>query len=64
MQSESHEAEVDTHREVSIIDKDDTASNACHIVDGFILEDSRQPFPVRTIEFFIFTPLILFSFST
>lgn len=50
MHSESHEADVAAaHREVSIIDKDETASKTCHIVDGFVLEDSRQPFPVSAV---------------
>lgn len=48
--SDSLEVDIDTHREVSIIDKDETASKACHIVDGFVLEDSRQPFPVRFLR--------------
>lgn len=42
--------DIDTHREVSIIDKDETANKTCHIVDGFVLEDSRQPFPVSALK--------------
>lgn len=49
--SESLEADINAHREISIIDKDETATKACNIVDGFILEDSRQPFPNGKLSF-------------
>ena len=34
--------------DVSIIDKDETSDKAYHVVDGFVIEDSKQPFPVST----------------
>lgn len=32
--------------DVSIIDKDESSDKAYHVVDGFVIEDSKQPFPV------------------
>ena len=37
------------HEEVTIIDKDDTSNTVCHVVDGFLLEESNEPFPVSPI---------------
>ena len=37
------------HEEVTIIDKDDTSNTVCHVVDGFLLEESNEPFPVSII---------------
>ena len=34
------------HEEVTIIDKNDTSNTVCHVVDGFLLEESNEPFPV------------------
>jgi len=31
---------------VTIIDKDLTSNTVCHVVDGFLLEESNEPFPV------------------
>lgn len=32
--------------DVTIIDKDESSDQAYHVVDGFIIEDSKSPFPV------------------
>ena len=32
--------------DVSIIDKDESSDKAYHVVDGFVIEDSKKPFPV------------------
>ena len=32
--------------DVTIIDKDESSEQAYHIVDGFVIEDSKSPFPV------------------
>lgn len=32
--------------DVTIIDMDDSADRAYHVVDGFVIEDSKNPFPV------------------
>jgi len=39
------------HEEVTIIDQDDTSSKVCHVVDGFLLEESNEPFPVSFINY-------------
>ena len=39
------------HEEVTIIDKDDTSNTVCHVVDGFLLEESNEPFPVSPYMF-------------
>jgi chaperonin GroEL (HSP60 family) len=31
---------------VSILDKDESSEKAYHVVDGFVIEDSKSPFPV------------------
>ena len=36
----------DQQSEVSIIDKNESADKAVHVVDGFVIEDSKEPFPV------------------
>ncbi len=33
---------------VSIIDKDESSDKAYHVVDGFVIEDSKKPFPVSS----------------
>lgn len=44
------------HEEVTIIDKDDTSNTVCHVVDGFLLEESNEPFPVSLYMFrFVYT---------
>lgn len=35
----------DQQSEVSIIDKNESADKAVHVVDGFVIEDSKEPFP-------------------
>lgn len=32
--------------DVTIIDKDESSDQAYHVVDGFVIEDSKSPFPV------------------
>ena len=32
-----------------IIDKDESSDSAYHVVDGFIIEDSKSPFPVSAV---------------
>jgi hypothetical protein len=32
--------------DVTIIDKDESSEQAYHVVDGFVIEDSKSPFPV------------------
>ena len=39
------------HEEVTIIDKDNTSNTVCHVVDGFLLEESNEPFPVSPCMF-------------
>lgn len=34
--------------DVSIIDKDESSDKAYHVVDGFVIEDSKRPFPVSS----------------
>lgn len=33
---------------VSILDKDESSEKAYHVVDGFVIEDSKSPFPVSS----------------
>lgn len=35
--------------DVTIIDKDESSEQAYHVVDGFIIEDSKSPFPVSSV---------------
>ncbi len=42
MDSGTHRGDMD----VSIIDKDESSDKAYHVVDGFVIEDSKKPFPV------------------
>ena len=35
---------------ISILDKDESSEKAYHVVDGFVIEDSKSPFPVRTSQ--------------
>jgi len=35
-----------SQQDVMIIDKDESSDSAYHVVDGFIIEDSKSPFPV------------------
>ena len=39
------------HEDVTIIDKNDTSNTVCHVVDGFLLEESNEPFPVSPYMF-------------
>lgn len=51
--------QIHTHRDremdssspegVSIIDKDESSEKAYHVVEGFVIEDSKSPFPVSLI---------------
>ena len=47
------------HEEVTIIDKDDTSNTVCHVVDGFLLEESNEPFPVSPIFRFLYICIIM-----
>ena len=47
------------HEEVTIIDKDDTSNTVCHVVDGFLLEESNEPFPVSPYMFRFLCTLII-----
>ena len=38
--------EQTSHQDISIIDKDESTEKSCHVVDGFVIEDSKHPFPV------------------
>ena len=49
------------HEEVTIIDKDNTSNTVCHVVDGFLLEESNEPFPVSPYMFG-FSNVLLFLF--
>jgi len=51
------------NEEVTIIDKDVTSNTVCHVVDGFLLEESNEPFPVRLTVFtrLVGKPLIDYS---
>ena len=33
---------------ITIMDKDESSEKAYHIVDGFVIEDSKSPFPVSS----------------
>ena len=47
---------------VSIIDKDESSEKAYHVVEGFVIEDSKSPFPVSLsggLLILIINPLIL-----
>ena len=35
--------------DVTIIDKDESSDQAYHVVDGFVIEDSKSPFPVSHV---------------
>ena len=36
--------------DVTIIDKDESSEQAYHVVDGFVIEDSKSPFPVSVLK--------------
>lgn len=35
--------------DVTIIDKDESSDQAYNVVDGFVIEDSKSPFPVSHV---------------
>lgn len=37
-------------QDVSIIDKDESSDKAYHVVDGYVIEDSKTPFPVGVVK--------------
>ena len=37
-------------QDVSIIDKDESSDKAYHVVDGYVIEDSKTPFPVGVVN--------------
>lgn len=37
-------------QDVSIIDKDESSDKAYHVVDGYVIEDSKTPFPVGVFK--------------
>ena len=42
--------EQTSHQDISIIDKDESTEKSCHVVDGFVIEDSKHPFPVSIVS--------------
>lgn len=43
--------------DVTIIDKDESSEQAYHVVDGFVIEDSKSPFPVSGMVYvLLFSP--------
>ena len=36
-----------SQQNIHIIDKDESSDQGAHVVDGFVIEDSKSPFPVK-----------------
>ena len=53
----SPDMDGNSQQDVMIIDKDESSDSAYHVVDGFIIEDSKSPFPVSPSQqlFMFFT---------
>lgn len=43
--------DTSSQQDVSIIDKDESSEKAYHVIDGFVIEDSKSPFPNGQLSF-------------